>query len=225
LLRASTTMDVDYQGSFPVLALFPDLKLSQMKRILLHQNTIGQVPHNYPGNVDQADDGFARVDMNPQFVMMVCRDYLWTGDKEYLNAMWPHVIKAMAFTESLDTNADALPDRDTGLQTYDQWRMRGTPAYIASLWIGGLRAAICMANDMRMKDARRALVGTAEAGIGQLRPNALQRRVLTACGLTAKPARRSLHDGPGFWRMVYRPHRPANHAFQRETQSHQSTAF
>jgi len=90
--------------------------------------------------------------MNPQFVMMVCRDYLWTGDKEYLKAMWPHVIKAMAFTESLDTNADALPDRDTGLQTYDQWRMRGTPAYIASLWIGGLRAAIRIATDMQMND-------------------------------------------------------------------------
>jgi uncharacterized protein (DUF608 family) len=147
-----STTDVDYQGSFPVLALFPDLKLSQMKRILVHQNAIGQVPHNYPGNVDQADDGFARVDMNPQFVMMVCRDYLWTGDREYLKAMWPHVVKAMAFTESLDTNADALPDRDTGLHTYDQWRMRGTPAYIASLWLGGLRAAICIANDMRMKD-------------------------------------------------------------------------
>ncbi len=48
----------------------------------------------------------------------------------------------MAFTESLDANGDGLPDRDTGLQTYDQWRMRGTPSYIASLWIGALRAAV-----------------------------------------------------------------------------------
>lgn len=145
-----STTDVDYQGSFPILALFPELKLSQMKRIIARQNTLGQVPHNYPGDVNQVDDGFARVDMNPQFVMMVCRDYMWTGDKEYLDVMWPHVLKAMAFTESLDTNGDALPDRDTGLQTYDQWRMRGTPAYIASLWIGGLRASIRIATDMQM---------------------------------------------------------------------------
>jgi uncharacterized protein (DUF608 family) len=141
-----STTDVDYQGSFPVVALFPELKLSQMKRTIAYQNSLGQVPHNFAGSLDQIDvPGFARVDMNPQFVMMVYRDFLWTGDREYLTFMWPHVEKAMAFTESLDTNGDSLPDRDTGLQSYDQWRMRGTPAYIASLWIGALRAAVQLA--------------------------------------------------------------------------------
>jgi uncharacterized protein (DUF608 family) len=142
-----STTDVDYQGSFPIVALFPDLKLSQMKRIIAHQNDLGQVPHNFAGDLDRVDKGFKRVDMNPQFVMMVCRDYLWTGDREYLAALWPHVVRAMDFTESLDTNGDGLPDRDTGLQTYDAWGMRGTPSYIASLWIGGLRAVVRIAAD------------------------------------------------------------------------------
>jgi uncharacterized protein (DUF608 family) len=88
--------------------------------------------------------------------MMVYRDYLWTGDRDYLAFMYPYVAKAMAFTESLDTNGDALPDRDTGLQTYDQWRMRGTPSYIASLWIGALRAAVRLAEAAdKPGDARR----------------------------------------------------------------------
>jgi uncharacterized protein (DUF608 family) len=143
-----STTDVDYQGSFPVIALFPELKLSQMKRIIAQQNGLGQVPHNYSGSFEQIDvPGFARVDMNPQFVMMVCRDYLWTGDKTYLEFMWPYVVKAMAFTESLDSDGDGLPDRDTGFQTYDQWRMQGAPSYIASLWIGALRAAVRIANE------------------------------------------------------------------------------
>ena len=146
-----STTDVDYQGSFPIIALFPELKLEQMKQIIGYQSNEGQVPHNYSGYVHQVDSGFMRVDMNPQFVMMVCRDFLWTGDREYLAAMWPHVVWAMAFTESLDTNGDALPDHDTGLQTYDQWRMRGTPSYIASLWIGGLRAAVRLAEEMGMQ--------------------------------------------------------------------------
>jgi uncharacterized protein (DUF608 family) len=148
-----STTDVDYQGSFPVVALFPDLKLSQMKQVIARQNSLGQVPHNYAGSFDRIDDGgFGRVDMNPQFVMMVYRDYLWTGDKEYLTFMWPHVVRAMAFTESLDANGDGLPDRDTGFQTYDQWRMRGTPSYIASLWIGGLRAAVGIAKEVDRHD-------------------------------------------------------------------------
>lgn len=144
-----STTDVDYQGSFPVVALFPELKLSQMRRIITRQNQLGQVPHNYAGSFDEVDSlGFARVDMNPQFVMMVCRDYLWTGDRDYLASMWPHVVRAMVFTQSLDSNGDGLPDRDTGFQTYDQWRMRGTPSYIASLWLGALRAAVVLAQAM-----------------------------------------------------------------------------
>jgi uncharacterized protein (DUF608 family) len=151
-----STTDVDYQGSFSIIALFPELKLSQMKHTVAHQNDLGQVPHCFPGNLDHVDNGFRRVDMNPQFVMMVCRDYLWTGDQEYLASMWPHVVRAMAFTESLDTNADGLPDRDTGLQTYDAWGMRGTPSYIASLWIGALRAAVRIAMDSdKLDDAKR----------------------------------------------------------------------
>jgi uncharacterized protein (DUF608 family) len=147
-----STTDVDYQGSFPVIALFPELKLSQMKQIIAHQNNLGQVPHTYAGDVGRVDAGFARVDMNPQFVMMVYRDFLWTGDTDYLAFMWPHIVKAMAFTQSLDTDGDGLPDRDTAIQTYDQWRMRGTPAYIASLWIGALRAAVQIARAANKSD-------------------------------------------------------------------------
>jgi uncharacterized protein (DUF608 family) len=151
-----STTDVDYQGSFPVVALFPELKLTQMKQTIALQNRLGQVPHNFAGRFDQVDvPGFARVDMNPQFVMMVYRDYLWTGDREYLAFMWPYVEKAMAFTDSLDTNGDGLPDRDTGLQSYDQWRMRGTPSYIASLWIGALRSAVKIAQERDKQDFAR----------------------------------------------------------------------
>ena len=166
-----STTDVDYQGSFPIVALFPELKLEQMRRTASYQNDKGQIPHNFPAEMDRVDDGFERVDMNSQFVMMVCRDYLWTGDRDYLQHMWPHVLKAMAFTETLDTNGDALPDRETGLQTYDQWRMQGTPAYIASLWLGALRAAIRLAGDLgQSQDVQRwsALLATASASFDRL---------------------------------------------------------
>ena len=166
-----STTDVDYEGSFSVVALFPELKKSQMEQTISFQNQLGQVPHNFDGNVHDVDNGFMRVDMNPQFVMMVCRDYLWTGDRSYLARMWPHIVRAMAFTESLDTNGDSLPDRDTGLQTYDQWRMRGTPSYVASLWLGALRAAIRIATDLaQMGEATRwaRLLAEASANFDKL---------------------------------------------------------
>ena len=144
-----STMDVEYDGSFSIVALFPELKLSQMRWMLKYQRPNGQVPHTYDGDFTHIDQsGWGRVDMNPQYVMMVYRDYLWTGDKAYLTNMWPHVVKAMHYTGSLDTNGDGLPDKDTGFQTYDQWGLRGSPSYISSLWIGALQAAIEIAQAM-----------------------------------------------------------------------------
>jgi len=143
-----STTDVDYQGSHSVLALFPELRLGQSRRMIKFQNDQGQVPHTYTGDFDHVDNGFNRVDMNPQYVMMACRDYMWTGDKAYLQEVYPHIVKAMDYTASLDTDGDGLPDKNTGVQTYDQWAMRGTPSYIASLWIGSLKAAIRIAEDL-----------------------------------------------------------------------------
>ena len=129
------------------------------------------MPHNYNNRFTGVDRGFARVDMNPQWVMMVCRDYLWTGDMDYLKTMWPGVVKAMQYTESLDTDGDGLPDKNTGLQTYDQWGLRGAPSYVASLWIGSLRAAIRMARDLaKAEDAQRyqALLDKSSASFDRL---------------------------------------------------------
>jgi uncharacterized protein (DUF608 family) len=118
-----------------------------MRWMLQYQRPNGQVPHTYSGDFTHVDQGgWGRVDMNPQFVMMVCRDYRWTADKAYLEAMWPHVLKAMEYTGSLDTNGDGLPDQHTSFQTYDQWGLRGSPAYICSLWIGALAAAVEIAD-------------------------------------------------------------------------------
>ena len=167
-----STTDVDFDGSSSVVALFPELKLNQMKHIITFQNERGQVPHNYSSGFDQIDvGGFGRVDMNPQFVMMVCRDYLWTGDKDYLHAMWPGVVKAMDYTASLDSDGDGLPDKDCGFQTYDQWRMQGAPSYIASLWIGALRTAIRLGSDTGKTDEVRrwqALLDKASASFDRV---------------------------------------------------------
>lgn len=137
-----STMDVEFDASFSMVALFPDLKLGQMRHLLQFQKPNGQVPHTYDGDFHHVDQsGWGRVDMNPQFVMMVLRDYLWSADQSYLQDMWPHVLKAMEFTASLDTNNGGLPNANCGFQTYDQWGLRGSPSYICSLWIGALAAA------------------------------------------------------------------------------------
>lgn len=142
------TMDITYYGSYMLLALFPELQLKQMEMGVKFQREDGRVHHFFRPDFDHVDDGYERVDMNPQFVLMVCRDYLWTGDKKYLELMWEPVIKAMDSIEKLDTDGDGLPDQGTRANTYDAWRFRGIPSYIAGLWLAGLTAAVRLAQEM-----------------------------------------------------------------------------
>ena len=141
------TTDITYHGSWGLTALFPDLQCRQMRMGAAFQREDGRVHHFFTPDFAAVDGGFDRVDMNPQFVMMVCRDYLWTGDRAYLDDMWPHVVRAMDSTEALDRDRDGLPDTDTGSNTYDAWRFQGTPAYIAVLWMGALTAGIRLAEE------------------------------------------------------------------------------
>lgn len=149
------TTDITYHASFGLLALFPDLQLKQMRMGAAFQREDGRVHHFFTPDLDHVDDGFDRVDMNNQFVLMVLRDYLYTGDRSYLEDMWPHVVRAMDSIEALDQNGDGLPDSETRRNTYDAWNFSGTPAYISILWLAALKAAVALAE--RMNDA--ALAG------------------------------------------------------------------
>ncbi|OPZ30752.1 MAG: hypothetical protein BWZ02_00601 [Lentisphaerae bacterium ADurb.BinA184] len=143
------TTDITYQGSFPILALFPELQQRQMEMGAGFQLPDGRVHHLFAPDFTEVDVRESdRVDMNQHFVMLVCRDYLWTGDRGYLRRLWPNVVRAMAYTESLDGDGDGLPDKDTRRNTYDAWNFYGTPSYIASLWLAALRFAIRAADDL-----------------------------------------------------------------------------
>ncbi len=146
------TTDITYQGSFPIIALFPDLQKGQIKMGAQYQRADGRIPHFFSPDLMHVDNGFDRVDMNPQYVMMVCRDYLWTGDLAFAKDNWPKVKRAMLSTQQLDGDGDGLPDRDTRRNTYDQWDLEGSPAYICSLWLGSLRAGIRLAQDLGEAD-------------------------------------------------------------------------
>ncbi len=139
------TMDISYQGSFPLIALFPDLEKEQMTHGALFQREDGRIPHMFTPDFGAVDDQFERVDMNPQFVMLVARDYLWTGDRSFLAALWPAVVRAMESTALLDGDGDGLPDSGTRRNTYDVWDFQGCPSYISSLWLGALAAAARLA--------------------------------------------------------------------------------
>ncbi len=139
------TTDITYHASFGLLALFPSLQLRQMEMGAAFQREDGRVHHFFTPDLYHTDWGFDRVDMNPQFVLMVCRDYLFTGDEGYLDRMYTPVVRAMESIVLLDQNGDGLPDTHTGRNTYDAWHLSGTPCYISILWLAALKAGALLA--------------------------------------------------------------------------------
>ena len=140
------TTDITYHASFSLISLFPDLQKKQMKMGAAYQREDGRVHHCFKPDMKSVDGSFERVDINMQFVLMVLRDYLFTGDRDYLTSLWGNVKRAMDSTETLDTDKDGLPDYNTKRNTYDAWNFSGTPAYIDVLWLAALKAATIIAD-------------------------------------------------------------------------------
>ncbi len=139
------TTDITYHASFGLVSLFPDLQKKQMKMGAEFQRKDGRVHHLFLPGFEKVDNSYDRVDMNMQFVLMVLRDYLFTGDREYLISLWDNVKRAMDSIEKIDTDGDGLPDYDTKRNTYDAWNFSGVSAYISVLWLAALKAAVVIA--------------------------------------------------------------------------------
>ncbi len=140
------TTDITYHASFSLISLFPDLQKKQMKMGAAYQREDGRVHHSFKPDMKCSDNGFDRVDINMQFVLMVLRDFLFTGDRDHLLSLWDNVKRAMESSEMLDTDNDGLPDYGTKRNTYDAWNFSGTPVYISVLWLAALKAAAIIAD-------------------------------------------------------------------------------
>ncbi len=80
------TLDVAFYGSTPISLLFPHQQKTSMRLSARHQKPDGEMPHSFPGNFDQPDSWW-KLDLMPAFTLMVYRDYLWSGDHNYLREM------------------------------------------------------------------------------------------------------------------------------------------
>ena len=83
-------------------------------------------------------------DLNSKYVLMVYRDYVFTGRKDlkFLRYTWPSVQEALAHLQQFDRIGDGIPQNDNYPdQTYDVWIVHGESAYCGGLWLAALRAA------------------------------------------------------------------------------------
>jgi non-lysosomal glucosylceramidase len=83
-------------------------------------------------------------DLNSKFVLMIYKDYVFTGKKDvaFLRDTWPAVQEALEHLRRYDRDGDGLPENDNYPdQTYDEWIVNGESSYCGGLWLAALRAA------------------------------------------------------------------------------------
>ncbi len=146
------TLDVGYYGSIPLAYFFPDLESSQMDQFSRAQRSDGYMPHDLGRHrVDMPSDGttFHKwKDLNPKYILMIYRDFLWSGDRSFLKRSYPHVKRALAWSLAHDKDGNGLPDHEGADQTFDLWEFYGANSYTAGIFLGALLACCQMAKLM-----------------------------------------------------------------------------
>ncbi|GEM_PF-1133479 len=155
------TLVCRFNGSFATLLLFPELEKRTMREFARFQKDDGEIPFGFgiPMGLEAPMFRVQHPIVSTEWVLMVWRDYLWTGDKQFLRDLYPHVKKAIGFAMTLDKDGDSLINDDPGSekswpngwpahQYYDQWPWFGTSAYVAGIGLAALRAAEEMAKVM-----------------------------------------------------------------------------
>ena len=163
------TADVSLYGSVMILSLFPELAKNTMRLHRNLQTEEGSIHHGLGYDLDYTQNGTFgvnhRVDLTPNYIQMVLRDYLWTNDKAYLEEMWPSVKKGIDFVlRELDKDGDQMPDMHGIMCSYDNFPMYGLAAYLQSQWVAAMSLASIAAKDLGEKQLGKQYQEIAERG-------------------------------------------------------------
>jgi non-lysosomal glucosylceramidase len=172
--RMYNTYDVHFYASFALAMLWPELELS-LQRDFAHalkmrddevvtyffsgQKGARKVPDVIPHDLGSPlEDPWLKInaynaqnvsrwkDLNPKFVLQIARDYFLTGDRQFLEEVWPAVTDAIESMFRFDKDGDGMIENE-GFpdQTYDVWSVEGPSAYCGGLWLACLQAGAALA--------------------------------------------------------------------------------
>jgi non-lysosomal glucosylceramidase len=162
------TIDVSMYGAMAPLSLFPELHKNMMRAHRRLQLPDGEIVHGLMKDFRTADVNetvTSRLDMPSQYVMLTLLGWFVTGDRAYLQEMWPSVCAALDYVlDKRDHNGDCLPDMEGVMCSYDNFAMWGVSSYVASLWLGALRMAVEAAQALKDESARARYAGVLAKG-------------------------------------------------------------
>jgi uncharacterized protein (DUF608 family) len=154
-----STTDVAMYGGVATAALFPELDRAVTRSHLRFQKENGVVAHSITQNYRQikaSELSGKRIDMPAQYAYMGLRAFFWSGDRAFLEEIWPSVKKALDYVlRERDANGDLLPDMEGIMCSYDNFPMYGVAPYVATQWLVAVSAAVEAARVLGDNEAER----------------------------------------------------------------------
>lgn len=154
----SGTLDVRFYSSIATLLFFPRLEKKELLLFAKAQRENGYVPHDLGHKrLDMPSNGTTALywkDLNPKFILMAYRDFLFTQDRGFLEEIYPAVKRAMEWIMNTDNNDDYLPDNEGQDQTFDLWPFYGANSYTSSIFLASLLAMEKMAGLLQDEKTR-----------------------------------------------------------------------
>jgi hypothetical protein len=104
-----------------------------------HQDITGKVPHEV---TTSGQFHYDAADATPLFLLLVARYLAWSGDREFVASVWPHVERAYAYCLSTDSDGDGLIEN---ARVGHGWIESGPLAeakvtsYLAAVWYAALQ--------------------------------------------------------------------------------------
>ena len=162
------TTDVAMYGGIASALLFPELNKNSLKAFNRFQGENGIIAHSIPRNFRTGPHVGAtsnRVDMPCQFAFMSLRAYLWSGDRAFLDEVWPGVKKALDYVlRERDKNQDGLPDMEGIMCSYDNFPMYGVSSYVGGQFLAAVATAVRVAAMIGDSDAAQRYAAVLEKG-------------------------------------------------------------
>ncbi len=142
------TLDQRFYGSPMTLLFCPDLDHRELMMYAEFSDRMyeklgkfkGQIYHDFGNNrMDFLNNyGYNWIDLNPKFVLLCWRNYLYTGNLDSLKEIYYKMKEAMEREKALDRDGDDLPEGYGNCNTFEGGFF-GANSYDGGLWLAALK--------------------------------------------------------------------------------------
>ncbi|MCL5674357.1 MAG: GH116 family glycosyl-hydrolase [Candidatus Omnitrophica bacterium] len=136
------TLDQKLYANHYYTLFYPELDRTELLAFARSQGKDGGIQHDLGyGHLEQKGKPSRWPDLSSALTLLSLKHYHMTGDKEYIDEVYPYLVRALLeYQSGLDNDGDGIANINGTGNTFDAEKFEGTCSYIASLWLAALKA-------------------------------------------------------------------------------------